>query len=188
MKHDNVIRLIDANQAMVKKNGQNTNEAFYIASEFCEYGEAYDFCDEEKGLKPFHARQLFSQLLNGVEYIHNKGVAHRDLKLENCFLDKTVTLKVADFGMAKAFSGPNGKDLSTRCGTLNYMAPELLKSNVTSYDGPKVDIFALGAILYIMTQGGFAFTNANDEYYRKLHKHPNQYISMRKHAINTTDP
>ena len=39
-----------------------------------------------------------------------------------------------------------------------------------------------------MTQGGFAFTNANDEYYRKLHKHPNQYISMRKHAINTTDP
>jgi serine/threonine protein kinase len=39
-----------------------------------------------------------------------------------------------------------------------------------------------------MTQGGFAFTNANDEYYRKLHKHPNQYIGMRKHAINTTDP
>jgi len=165
--------LIDANQSTIRKNGYDTSEAFYIASEFCEYGEAYDFCDEEKGLKPFYARQLFNQLLNGVEYIHSKGVAHRDLKLENCFLDSSVTLKVADFGMAKQFAGPNGKDLSTRCGTLNYMAPELLKSNISSYDGPKVDIFALGAILYIMTQGGFAFTNANDEYYRKLHKHPN---------------
>jgi len=89
--------------------------------------------------------------LNGVEYTHSKGVAHRDLKLENCFLDKNVTLKVADFGMAKAFAGPNGKELSTRCGTLNYMAPELLKTAVSAYDGQKVDIFALGAILYIMT-------------------------------------
>jgi serine/threonine protein kinase len=73
--------------------------------------------------------------LDGVDFVHKKGIAHRDLKLENCFLNKDVTLKVADFGMAKAFEGPNGKDLSTRCGTLNYMAPELLKNSVSTYDG-----------------------------------------------------
>jgi serine/threonine-protein kinase Chk1 len=51
---------------------------------------------------------MFSQLVAGMEFIHSKGIAHRDLKLENCFLDKNVTLKVADFGMAKLFEGEKG--------------------------------------------------------------------------------
>jgi serine/threonine protein kinase len=41
-----------------------------------------------------------------MEFVHSKGIAHRDLKLENCFLSKDVLLKVADFGLAKAFDGP----------------------------------------------------------------------------------
>ena len=62
-----------------------------------------------------------------MEEVHKKGIAHRDLKLENCFLDKDVTLKVADFGMAKLFEGEKGEALTTTCGTANYMAPELTK-------------------------------------------------------------
>lgn len=45
----------------------------------------------------------------------------------------------------------------------------------------------MGVILYIMVQGGFPFARAEDDYYKKLHKHPNQYIESRKHAIRTTD-
>jgi serine/threonine protein kinase len=41
-----------------------------------------------------------------VKFVHDKGIAHRDLKLENCFLDKNVTMKLADFGLAKLFAGP----------------------------------------------------------------------------------
>jgi protein-serine/threonine kinase len=48
-----------------------------------------------------------SQLVAGVEHLHEHGIAHRDLKLENCFLDSEVILKVADFGLSKAFAGEN---------------------------------------------------------------------------------
>merc|ERR1712166_543546 len=71
-------------------------------------------------------RQLFSQLIDAIEYIHAKGVAHRDLKLENVFLGKNVDMKVADFGLMKIFSGEGGDVLKTKCGTPNYMGPELV--------------------------------------------------------------
>jgi serine/threonine protein kinase len=63
--------------------------------------------------------------------------------------------------------------LTTTCGTANYMAPELTKNKNGEYDGTKVDIFAMGVILYIMVQGGFPFARAEDDYYKKLQKHPN---------------
>jgi serine/threonine protein kinase len=51
------------------------------------------------------------QLMSAVEYIHGKGLVHRDLKLENCFLDKDCVLKMADFGLAKIFAGSAGEIL-----------------------------------------------------------------------------
>jgi len=57
--------------------------------------------------------------------VHQKNIAHRDLKLENCFLDKDVRVKIADFGLNKVFGGPQGEVLTTKCGTTNYMAPEI---------------------------------------------------------------
>lgn len=60
------------------------------------------------GLEQKYCRQLFGQLVSAIEFVHSKSVAHRDIKLENCFLDKSVNLKLADFGMMKFFDGPNG--------------------------------------------------------------------------------
>jgi len=98
---------------------------------------------------------------------------HRDLKLENCFLDKQVSVKLADFGMMKAFNGPNGSVLQTECGTLNYMAPELSKPAAPEgYKGPPVDVFALGAILFLMRFGKFGFLRAGDTHHRRLIKNP----------------
>lgn len=93
------------------------------------------------------------------------------MKLENCFLDKDCQIRVADFGLQKAFAGPNGSDLKTRCGTPNYMAPELLGGK-EPYDGMAVDIFACGAILFILKFAKFAFAQSNDSYYRRLHRDP----------------
>jgi protein-serine/threonine kinase len=50
---------------------------------------------------------IFWQILEGVSYVHSQGIAHRDLKLENCFLDVNNHIKIADFGMQKCFAGPN---------------------------------------------------------------------------------
>lgn len=102
--------------------------------ELCANGESFDYVEAAGGLDDKYARQMFLQLIEGLSYIHKKGIAHRDLKLENCFIDKNCVLKVADFGLQKAFAGPNGQELKTRCGTPNYMAPELLGGK-EPYDG-----------------------------------------------------
>lgn len=67
--------------------------------------------------------------MDGLEYCHRNKVCHRDLKPENLLLDKDYNLKIADFGFARDVSGDLGDGrLSTRCGTLPYMAPEIHKS------------------------------------------------------------
>ena len=92
-------------------------------SELAANGEAFDYVSAAEGLKPAYARQLFKQLVQGVHHLHENNIAHRDLKLENCFLDQNVILKVADFGLSKVFG--EGEVLKARLGTESYMAPEL---------------------------------------------------------------
>jgi serine/threonine protein kinase len=111
-------------------------------------------------LKEEIARSLFKELIKAIAYVHSKGVAHRDLKLENIFLDSNVKVKVADFGLMKEFSGPNAEALRTKCGTPNYMAPEL--SGQDEYEGPPVDIFACGVMLFMMLTSKQPFNEAND--------------------------
>jgi len=109
--HPNVLRLLGAGKTHIENNGQpedNGAEHFFIVSELADNGEAFDYVENAGGLDPEYCRQLFSQLVAAVAFIHDKGVAHRDLKLENCFLDKNVSLKLADFGMMKIFAGPGG--------------------------------------------------------------------------------
>jgi serine/threonine protein kinase len=117
-----------------------------------------------------------------VKFVHDKGIAHRDLKLENCFLDKNINMKLADFGLAKVFAGPNGSALQTECGTPQYMAPEISNG---SYDGPPVDIFALGVILFIMCNAKFPFGKAGDKYYNKYHKSPEEAMAARNISCNS---
>lgn len=59
--------------------------------------------EPDVGMKVDEAKRYFHQLMNGVEYLHNKGVAHRDLKPENLLLDEHDNLKISDFGMATMF-------------------------------------------------------------------------------------
>lgn len=133
-------------------------------SELAANGEAFDYVSAAEGLKPEYARQLFSQLVKGVHHLHENNIAHRDLKLENCFLDQNVILKVADFGLSKVFG--EGEVLKTRLGTESYMSPELLEGG--EYDGPPVDIFAMGVMLFMLVEASFPFSELDDIWYRRL--------------------
>lgn len=79
-----------------------------------------------------------------------------------------MRVKIADFGLNKVFDGPNASVLQTACGTTNYMAPEL--NATTPYQGPPVDVFACGAMLFIMRFAKFAFGEAGDVFYRRLQR------------------
>ena len=98
------------------------------------------------------AQNYFHQLINGVDYLHRLGIAHRDLKPENILLDAHDKIKISDFGFATVFRiRGTERLLDKRCGTLPYVAPEVLKGN---YKATPADIWSCGIILVALLAGG----------------------------------
>jgi serine/threonine protein kinase len=138
----------------------------YIILELATGGELFDFIFHTGALTERQARYYFRQLIAGLEHIHFQGFAHRDLKLQNVLLSEDKTLKIADFGFAKAFpNGDPGKCLRTCLGTKGYQAPEIVEGK--PYLGQAVDIFACGVILFTMVASHppFKNTSVNDRLY-----------------------
>ncbi|CAG5122639.1 unnamed protein product, partial [Candidula unifasciata] len=100
------------------------------------------------------------QLLESVDYFHNKNIVHRDLKPENILLDDFLNIKVSDFGFATIVK--SDQELTELCGTPGYLAPEVLAQsmyeNVPGY-GREVDMWACGVIMYTLLCGAPPFWN-----------------------------
>ncbi|XP_019091333.1 PREDICTED: CBL-interacting serine/threonine-protein kinase 17-like isoform X2 [Camelina sativa] len=114
-----------------------------------------------KGKLPeIEGRKMFQQLIDGISYCHNKGVYHRDLKLENVLLDAKGHIKITDFGLS-ALPQHFREDglLHTTCGSPNYVAPEVLANE--GYDGAASDIWSCGVILYVILTGCLPFDDTN---------------------------
>lgn len=102
-----------------------TESHVWLVSELCAGGELFDYLLEKGRLQEGEARRVFGQLCLAVGYIHSRGIVHRDLKLENVLLDERCNVKLADFGFGREFE--SRKLMETFCGTLGYVAPEMLK-------------------------------------------------------------
>lgn len=102
--------------------------------------------------------------------MHGHGVFHRDIKPENILLDGELRIKIADFGFTKHVESTNQGITKTRCGTEPYMCPELFAGK--AYSPASADLFALGAVLFIMYAGFPAFGKAveSDPWYRFIWK------------------
>ncbi|XP_060037101.1 MAP/microtubule affinity-regulating kinase 3 isoform X8 [Erinaceus europaeus] len=97
------------------------------------------------------------KIVSAVQYCHQKRIVHRDLKAENLLLDADMNIKIADFGFSNEFTV--GSKLDTFCGSPPYAAPELFQGK--KYDGPEVDVWSLGVILYTLVSGSLPFDGQN---------------------------
>ncbi|ODV86747.1 hypothetical protein CANARDRAFT_27149 [[Candida] arabinofermentans NRRL YB-2248] len=145
LAHPNIVRLEEVLQ---------NDKYIGIVLEYASGGELFDYILEHRYLKESMACRLFAQLVSGVDYMHSKGIVHRDLKLENLLLDKHKNIIITDFGFVNTFQGSDF--MKTSCGSPCYAAPELVVSS-DSYEGKKVDVWSCGIILYAMLAGYLPF-------------------------------
>lgn len=135
---------------------------YYVVMDLADKGSLLQLVVKTNGGHglPAHAvRRYFTQLMQGVRYMHACNVAHRDIKPENLLLDEWRNLKISDFGFAA--KAPPERVLKRQCGTPQYVAPEVLRGD--GYNGQKADIWSCGVTLYVLLCGHLPFAAHDHE-------------------------
>ena len=164
LSHQNIIKLY---------NMHEDDETINIIMEYAPNGNLYQMIKKEKnGFSESKAFDYFIQVINAVYYLHSNHIIHRDIKPENLLLCEDNKLKLCDFGWAKELSLENR---STFCGTMEYMAPEIVGSENYDYS---VDIWSLGILLYELLFGHSPFKGNNTN---------NIIQNIKSHELNYDD-
>lgn len=146
LKHENIVQMI---------NCFEDEERVYIVLEHASKGNLFRIIRRAKGLSEENSWKYFTQTCLGIKYLHDNGIIHRDLKPENILIDEDNNVKICDFGWCVQ----SNEIRNTFCGTLEYMAPEMLQNKGHTYH---VDLWALGILLYELVAGNAPFVGKSD--------------------------
>lgn len=202
LDHPNIIKLVDAFE---------DRKYLVIISELCTGGELYDHLISAETYTQQVAASVFKQMVLAVNFCHQHGIVHRDLKLENFIITDydpksgAPHLKLIDFGLSASQdpdpSSPGGASgiarMKTTVGTAYYISPEVVDKHKTY--GAECDIWSLGVILFMMLTGWPPFNGDSDELIIEAiqHEEPGfkpehwQNMPLAKHlvaAMLTRDP
>ncbi|XP_043506038.1 testis-specific serine/threonine-protein kinase 4-like [Polistes fuscatus] len=169
LKHPNLIRFLQAIE---------TTHRVYIIMEYAENGSLLDIIRRDTYIDESRSRRWFRQLLDAVDYCHERGVVHRDIKCENLLMDINLNIKLSDFGFARGHMKPkNGTTplSETFCGSYAYASPEILKG--IPYQPQLSDIWSMGVVLFAMVYGRLPF---DDTKYTLLLKQVQNKITFPK--------
>ncbi|VDL72369.1 unnamed protein product [Nippostrongylus brasiliensis] len=134
-----------------------TGGKLYLILEYLSGGELFMHLEREGMFLEDTAAFYLSEIVVSLEHLHRQGIIYRDLKPENILLDARGHVKLTDFGLCKeAIEGD--QKTHTFCGTIEYMAPEIL---MRCGHGKAVDWWSLGALMFDMLTGGPPFTAEN---------------------------
>eukprot|EP00057_Strongylocentrotus_purpuratus_P015449 XP_011669923.1 PREDICTED: ribosomal protein S6 kinase beta-1 [Strongylocentrotus purpuratus] len=127
--------------------------------EFATHGDLYTLWILEGVFTEMAVCIFIAELSMALDYLQNAGVIYRDLKMENILLDQEGHIKLTDFGLSKWMK--KGNRASTICGTLQYMAPEILNEENYTH---AVDWWSLGIIMYTLLTGGYPIDGAKTHF------------------------
>jgi serine/threonine protein kinase len=136
-------------------------EDMVIAMEYIDGTTLDEMIQSRQRLEVSEALKIISDVLDILDFAHQKEIYHRDIKPSNIMVDVTGRVKVIDFGIAKAKTDPNLTTAGFACGTPAYMAPEQFTPNEKT-DYCRVDIYAVGTTLFYMLTGQMPFDGDNE--------------------------
>lgn len=139
LRHPNIIEMIDAFE---------TKSDFCVVTEFAQ-GELFQILEADRSLPEDVVRTIAQQLVAALNYLHSHRIIHRDMKPQNILIAADGTIKLCDFGFARAMS-QSTLVLTSIKGTPLYMAPELVQEQPYTHS---VDLWSLGVILYELYTG-----------------------------------
>ncbi|KAJ2781606.1 hypothetical protein GGI15_003170 [Coemansia interrupta] len=153
--HPHLVRLFEV-------LNDDEQDVLYLVIDLCENGPVQTLDAEQKAspvYEPEIAHKYFAQALLGLEYLHEMGIVHRDIKLDNLLLTADNTLKIADFGES-VMHEESGDKVKGTTGTPAFMAPELCQ-NASEISGEAADIWSLGVCLYCFVFGTLPFAGSS---------------------------
>ncbi|KAL6089610.1 hypothetical protein STEG23_001838 [Scotinomys teguina] len=143
INHPNIISLVQVIES---------EKSTYLIMELVKGQELYGYVQEAGHLED-DARGIFTQILNAMSYRHDRGIIHRDLKPDNVMVNGSRKVQIIDFGLSTQVKP--GQKLSFRCGAYQFGPLEFFLERF--YNSPKVNIWALGVVLYFMVVGRLPF-------------------------------